>query len=131
MERSVRHRAHLLRSLGPLLLAGSAAGCGNAASDQSKIPFATHLTIVANPHAPPDAFYLPNPVQVHVGQIVSWTNKDTDPHDVTSEGSDGGTLNSGPIATGASYRWLARRPGTYHYLCTLHPEMHGEIIVHR
>jgi len=69
--------AHLLRWLGPLVLAGSMAGCGNAANDQPKIPFATHLTIVANPHAPPDAFYLPNPVQVHVGQIISWTNRAT------------------------------------------------------
>jgi plastocyanin len=87
----------------------------------------THPQIVPNTQgSSPDSWYEPDPIRVRVGQTITWTNQDTDPHDVTA---DDGTFASGPIGAGGSFRWTPTRPGTYRYICTLHPEMHGEIIV--
>ena len=74
----------------------------------------------------PDAFYEPNPIRVRVGQTITWTNEDNDLHDVTS---DTGLFDSGVLSQNAKFSWTPTRPGTYTYSCTLHPEMHGTIIV--
>jgi plastocyanin len=87
----------------------------------------TRPVIVANEHGgDPDAFYRPDPIRVRVGQTVTWTNKDPDLHDVTSEI---GAFASGPMGDGGTFRWTPTQPGVYRYFCTLHPEMHGEVIV--
>jgi plastocyanin len=108
-----------------------AAGCGSNSAKQHVSSYAmTHPKIVPNPAKShnPDSFYVPDPIRVHVGQTITWTNKDTDPHDVTS---DNGVFFSGPMADGATFRWKPVRPGTYRYFCTIHPEMQGTIIVSR
>lgn len=109
-------------------IALSACGSPSATPDTHVSAHAmTHPTIVENTQSDdPDAFYRPDPIRVHVGQTITWTNNDSDPHDVTSVD---GVFASGPIAEGASFRWTPTRPGTYRYFCTLHPEMHGQIIV--
>lgn len=109
------------------------AGCGTSASSPTptlvSVQSMTHPLIVPNPNGnKPDAFYQPNPIRVRVGQAVTWTNQDSDPHDVTA---DDGTFYSGPIGDGGTWRWIPTRPGTYQYFCTIHPEMTGEIIVRR
>ena len=114
-----------------LLLAGLVlAGCGvSGASPQPTAVTAyamTHPLIVPNPTGHPDSFYEPDPIRVNVGQSVTWTNKDTDPHDVTA---NDGSFYSGPIPAGGSWSWTFTRPGTYPYFCTIHPDMHGEVIV--
>jgi plastocyanin len=85
------------------------------------------VKIVPNTHGHnPDSFYVPHTIYVKVGQIVTWRNLDTDPHDATA---DSGAFDSGPMAFHGHFRWLALRPGRHTYFCTLHPEMHGVIIV--
>jgi len=115
---------------GALLLV-ALAGCGTeAAQPVATVPphSNTHAVIVAHPGGPPDSLYIPTPIRVHVGQAITWTNYDTDPHDVTS---DSGLFGSGPIPQNGSWTWVPLRPGTYKYTCTLHPDMHGEVIVTR
>lgn len=104
------------------------AGCGASSSgaNEPKAP-PTRPLIVEHKGGAPDALYVPNPIRVSVGQTVTWTNKDHEPHDVTSFA---GGFSSGPIAYGTHYRWRATKPGTFHYFCTLHPDMHGVVIVH-
>lgn len=105
------------------------AGCGeNAAKPHISAYAMAHPNIAPNPgtNPNPDAFYVPNPIRVRVGQTITWTNKDTDPHDVTSEKY---AFFSGPLAMGGSFRWTPLKPGTYAYFCTIHPEMRGTIIV--
>jgi plastocyanin len=86
-----------------------------------------HPVIVANRKSKvPDAFYVPNPIRVRAGQTVTWTNDDNDLHDVTA---DDGTFSSGPMAYRTTWRLRLTRPGTYRYFCTLHPDMHGTLIV--
>lgn len=103
--------------------------CGSAHTSKGPNKFQmTHPNIVQNPTGKPDAWYRPSPIRVHVGQRVVWTNKDSDPHDVTA---NDGVFASGPIPAGGTYQLVTSRPGTYRYFCTIHPGMHGVIIVER
>jgi plastocyanin len=119
----------------PTILAALAAvalssGCGSSHPDAAATAAAQAMLsprIVPNTHGTfPDSFYRPNPIRVKVGQTITWTNLDGDPHDVTA---DSGMFYSGPMAYHGFFRWKAVRAGRYTYFCTLHPEMKGVIIV--
>jgi len=114
----------------PLGLTLLAAGCGSSpASPPVGTAAMLHPTIVQDRKGnTPDAFYVPNPIRVHVGQTVTWTNDDNDLHDVTA---DDGSFTSGAIAYRGSWRLRITKPGEYRYFCTLHPDMHWILIVTR
>ena len=67
--------------------------------------------------------YVPETLSVRPGDTVVWTNNDPFPHTVTAAGA----FDSGPIAPGKSWRFTARKTGTYPYLCTLHTTMKGTL----
>ena len=77
--------------------------------------------------------YDPSPLTVKAGTSVTWTNKDSTIHTVTSglpEKGDVGTLfDSSLINPGNTFVHLFDKQGTFDYSCTLHPFMHGQIIV--
>ncbi len=71
--------------------------------------------------------FVPQKLTVKAGTTVTWTNKDTDPHDVTSDPPGLFTeLVPGP---GGTFSYMFSTPGTYNYVCTIHPGMAGTIIV--
>jgi plastocyanin len=70
--------------------------------------------------------FKPPSVSVKEGDTVVWRNDDPVPHTATAKEAG---LDSGDIAAGASYRFVARKKGRFAYLCTLHPIMKGELIV--
>jgi plastocyanin len=72
--------------------------------------------------------FAPAALTVKAGTTVTWTNKDADSHTVTSTGS-GGPLNSAALATQATYSYTFTTPGTYSYLCTIHPFMTATVTV--
>lgn len=72
--------------------------------------------------------FAPAALVVKVGTTVTWTNRDTDAHTVTSQGN-GGPLGSSPLATGQSYSYTFTKAGTYSYLCTIHPFMTATVTV--
>lgn len=72
--------------------------------------------------------FSPAALTVKAGTTVTWTNKDSDAHTVTSQGS-GGPLASAALATGQSYSYTFTKPGTYAYLCTIHPFMTATVTV--
>lgn len=74
--------------------------------------------------------FAPATLKVPVGTTVTWTNQDTDAHTVTSDGS-GGPLHSAALATGATYSHTFTKPGTFAYLCTIHPFMTATVEVTR
>jgi plastocyanin len=74
--------------------------------------------------------FSPAILKVKAGTTVTWTNEDTDPHTVTSSGS-GGPLHSAALTTHASYSYTFTKPGTYAYLCTIHPFMTATVEVTR
>jgi plastocyanin len=69
--------------------------------------------------------YDPESIAVHVGDSIVWVNKDPFPHTVTAAGA----FDSGSIAAGKSWKYIARKRGDYRYICTLHPNMSGTLKV--
>lgn len=70
----------------------------------------------------------PQSLTVAAGATVIWTNRDDDPHTVTSA-DDPKLLGSPPLDTGETFRFRFDKPGTYRYFCSIHPHMQGTIIV--
>ena len=70
--------------------------------------------------------FVPPTLTVHVNDTVTWVNKDPFPHNVTSKS---GGFHSGDLDPDAQWRFHATRPGTFEYVCTLHPGMKGTLVV--
>jgi plastocyanin len=75
-----------------------------------------------------DYGYSPQLLSVAPGASVTWANDGNDGHDVTGSGP-GGDWRSGPLAPSERYTRQFDLAGTYNYVCTLHPEMWGRVIV--
>ena len=73
-----------------------------------------------------DFMFSPTTVTVKTGSTVTWTNLDDEPHTVFS---DAGLFRSSALDTKDSFSYKFDKPGTYHYLCTIHPRMVGTIVV--
>jgi plastocyanin len=100
---------------------------GNTTTSVSIVPGASSLT---------DTAFQPNPVQVSVGNTVTWTNNDSQPHTVTS-GSNGqpdNKFNSSPnfnplLNPGQTFSHTFTEAGDYPYFCMLHPNQVGTVSV--
>jgi plastocyanin len=99
------------------VLLGSAIPNGATAADS---PAASTIVMAR------DFMFAPAALTVGVGATVTWTNKDDEPHTVVS---DGGLFRSGALDTGESFSFRFDRPGTYRYVCSIHPRMVGTIVV--
>jgi plastocyanin len=71
--------------------------------------------------------FQPGVLTVAAGETVEWKNGGIVPHTATAV--DGKTFDSGQIQTGASWRVTLKKQGTFEYICTLHPNMKGRLIV--
>ncbi len=71
--------------------------------------------------------FAPNSMTVPVGTRVVWTNRDEEPHVITSAGKQFAT--SPALDTSDTYAVTFSKPGTYAYYCSIHPMMVGTIIV--
>jgi aldose sugar dehydrogenase len=94
-------------------------------------PNATSVSIVPDSSTLTDTAYQPSPVQVNVGETVTWTNDDSQPHTVTSgEGATpDGRFDSDIMASGATFSHTFTEAGEYPYFCLLHPNMVGTVSV--
>lgn len=72
--------------------------------------------------------YNPNPIEIKVGDTVTWINNDSSPHTVTSS-SDDITFDSDVLRRGEIFSFTFDKEGQYPYLCTLHPSMVGTVVV--
>jgi plastocyanin len=68
----------------------------------------------------------PMTLTVAAGTTVTWTNSDGEPHTVTSID---GLFRSGGLDQDESFKFKFDKPGTYKYVCSIHPRMMAEIIV--
>jgi plastocyanin len=73
-----------------------------------------------------DFMFAPTALTVAAGSTVTWTNRDDEPHTVVS---DSGLFRSAALDTNDSFSFRFDKPGTYRYLCTIHPRMVGTIVV--
>jgi plastocyanin len=77
------------------------------------------------------AGFSPKSVTVKPGAVVYWKNSDSAPHDATANKKIKGkpAFSSGsPKTTGFSAK-APTTPGTYAYICTVHPFMKGTLVV--
>jgi len=73
--------------------------------------------------------YHPKVLTIKKGTTVTWINRQTDPHTVTSVN---GLFDSGIIKPGGHYKYTFTKTGVYRYYCTLHPKtMRGIMVVIR
>jgi plastocyanin len=70
--------------------------------------------------------FAPATLTVKVGSTVTWTNKDEEPHTVAA--SDG-SFHSPGMGTGATFSHTFSTPGNFDYVCSIHPSMHGTVVV--
>jgi len=80
----------------------------------------THTVTIEN------MVFNPPELTVNKGDTVIWINKDFFPHTVTAEN---GSYDSKPINVGKKWKYVAKRTGTSEYKCSLHPTMHGRLII--
>lgn len=74
-----------------------------------------------------DFLFGPEKAEVKAGQPVTWANTDDSPHQVTLTGPNG--RRSAVILKGQTESLTFSEPGTYTYICGLHPNMKGSIEV--
>jgi plastocyanin len=74
-----------------------------------------------------DFLFGPEKLEVQKGTYVSWTNVDDSPHQVTVTSANG--LRTEVINTGKKAYLKFDTPGSYDYICGLHPNMKGKIEV--
>jgi plastocyanin len=64
---------------------------------------------------------------VKQGAGVTVTNEDSTAHTATAD--DGHSFDTGTLAQGASQTISVSKPGSYPYHCSIHPFMHGTLVV--
>ena len=100
----------------PMPMPGSAAA--PAASDA---PHGSNAVTISN------FAFAPASLTIPAGNTITWTNKDEEPHTVVS--SDGTTFHSPGMDTGGTYSFTFQNAGTFEYICSIHPMMHGTVVV--
>jgi plastocyanin len=69
--------------------------------------------------------YRPPTLRIRRGTKVVFANRDRAPHTATRRGA----FDTGRIRSGRSASVRFKRRGVYAYVCTIHPFMHGKIVV--
>jgi plastocyanin len=112
--------ATLVAALVAVLLAGAVAPAAGGRPHQGVERRAKTVQVAISGFA-----YHPPTLKVKRGAKVVFANGDRVPHTATRRGS----FDTGHIAPGHSSVVTLRRAGVYAYHCTIHPFMHGKIVV--
>ena len=70
--------------------------------------------------------FAPMSLTVPAGTVVTWKNLDGEPHTVAS---DQGLFRSGALDHSEAFTFKFHQPGTFRFICSIHPTMMGTIIV--
>jgi plastocyanin len=70
--------------------------------------------------------FLPANLEVNLGDTIIWQNEDIVPHTATSVSK---SFDSGGIEPGKSWKYVAKKKGSYSYMCLYHPLMKAELVV--
>jgi plastocyanin len=118
------------------LSTSSATGAATTTSSSSAASLTTtvsssHTPARARPAGDPsdtiaDYSFTPATLTIHVGDTVTWTNNGPAPHTATA---NNGSFNTGTLQKGQSASHTFTQAGTYAYICTIHPFMHGTVVV--
>jgi plastocyanin len=84
------------------------------------------ISIVDEPRPQLEWGYAPETRTIAPGTWVTWSNDGQDAHTVTAAD---GSFDSGNLDPSEGFSWYFDQPGTFGYVCTLHPWMSGTIVV--
>jgi amicyanin len=101
-------------------MAGMDMGAQAANAAGASTPIATNAVHITN------FAFSPATITVKAGSTVVWTNDDSIQHDITF---DGGGIASNDLNQNDTFSHTFPTAGTYHYICSIHPFMHGTVIV--
>jgi plastocyanin len=129
-------------SKAPMLCVVSAAvalsGCGSQAAPPAPParPVALAAAAADDPAATAQAqegsisiknfMFSPTSITVPAGTTVQWKNLDGEPHTVTGIEEP---FRSGALDQNDSFSFKFSKPGTYRYVCSIHPQMMGTVTV--
>jgi plastocyanin len=68
----------------------------------------------------------PEKLTVAKGTAVTWTNQDDIPHSIVLTALG---VRSKALDTDKAFTYQFDKPGTFSYVCGLHPFMHGQVVV--
>jgi plastocyanin len=72
--------------------------------------------------------FSPAVLTITAGDTVTWTNSDQAPHDVTTTSAPV-AIRGSRMEKGQSWSYTFSTPGTYAYICSIHPDMKASVIV--
>lgn len=75
-----------------------------------------------------DFAFAPANLTVKVGDTVTWTNKDEEPHNVVA---NDGSFRSPGLDSDGTYSYTFTKAGSFDYICGIHPFMRGTVVVSR
>lgn len=96
----------------------SAAGSSSPSAKSSSSTIASTITAKDFKFGPP--------LTVAAGATVTFANADDAPHNVTD---DDGAFTSKTVTAASTTFTAPSKAGTYHFHCSVHPEMHGTLVV--
>ena len=109
-----------MRAIVAVTLILLATGSGFAASASGGATASKTVTVSMK-----NFFFAPKNVSISTGDRVVWSNTSTRKHTATRAGS----FNTGKVTPGTAVAVRFNGAGTYRYVCSLHPEMTGKVIV--
>ena len=125
------------QSTQPSINYGSQAGTtpGMAGHGSSNAPATSSASTTASGQSPTragpavnikDFKFDPATLTVPVGTTVTWTNQDEEPHSVVAKD---GSFHSPGLDTRGTYSFTFNSPGTFDYVCGIHPFMTATVVV--
>lgn len=105
----------LIRGIAAAILAAGLAFAAGARAE-------THTVVIQNFE------FKPQTLEVKAGDEVQWINRDALDHTATASNN---AFDSKTIRAGQSWKWTAKAPGQYAYVCAFHPSMKGVVTVAR
>jgi len=120
MTPGVRRRAFAAALIAGTLLALASGGAGRAA-EPSAAPGAADSSIAIR-----NFMFEPMSLAVVAGTKVTWKNFDGEPHTIHSIDD---AFRSGALDQNDTFSFQFDKPGTYRYVCSIHPQMVATIVV--
>jgi plastocyanin len=101
-------------------------GSGNIVQQTTATSIPDNSTVVRIVAHAGSNLFSPNPVEVKVGETVTWINDDSGRHTVTSKD---GVFDSEMMGKGQSFSFTFDKAGEHPYFCEPHPNMVGTVVV--
>jgi plastocyanin len=120
MTPGVRRRAVMAALIAGALL-GLASGGASRAAQPSAAPAAADSSIAIR-----NFMFEPMSLEVAAGTKVTWKNFDGEPHTIHSIDD---AFRSGALDRNDTFSFQFDKPGTYRYVCSIHPQMVATIVV--